>query len=47
MAKVDQETAKLAMIPEFQTCVGLVFYEVKVREDLVYDKEHISDHWLC
>jgi hypothetical protein len=41
MAKVDQqltETAKLNTIPAFQKCMCLIFDEVKIREDLVYDK---------
>ena len=41
MAKVDQqliETAKVNTIPEFQKCVCLIFDAVKVKEDLVYDK---------
>ena len=41
MVEVDEqlmEVAKLATVPEYKKCVCLVFDEVKIREDLVYDK---------
>lgn len=41
MSKVDEhliDIANLATIPEFQKCMCCIFDEVKVREDLVYDK---------
>lgn len=44
-AEVDQqliEESKLAIIPDFQKYVCVVFDEVKIKEGLVYDKEECS-----